>query len=294
MKRAPAILLLVLAGVLAAGAYWKFVHETGESGKAAFVAKYYCSMHPSYTSDRPGTCPICGMALVPIPAEHAGHGAAASGVQGYATVMFNDKQLELVGIKTEAAAARPIAETMRLAGTVMLEKAGMGGGAWIYAPVGEAEAARIRTNQWADVDIPVRGRTLRGKVVLIDSDATLHTKIVKIKLAVSNPESFLKPEMGANVVLEFPERAAAAIPSAAVFHSGERVIAFVETEKGVFEPRELSLGAKSGEYYEVISGLKAGEKAVTSGLFLLDSESRILSGIERSASQQDAGAAHVH
>ncbi|MEC4679149.1 MAG: hypothetical protein VST67_00450, partial [Nitrospirota bacterium] len=63
----------------------------------------------------------------------------------------------------------------------------------------------------------------------------------------------------------------------AVLDSGRRQIVYVRQEQGMFEPREITLGPKVGSYFEVIHGLREGEHIVTSGTFLLDSESQLMS-----------------
>ena len=66
-----------------------------------------------------------------------------------------------------------------------------------------------------------------------------------------------------------------AIPSTGVFHTGTRSIAFVDHGEGYLEPREVTLGPRAGDEFAVLSGLKAGEKVVTSANFLVDSESQL-------------------
>jgi hypothetical protein len=60
-----------------------------------------------------------------------------------------------------------------------------------------------------------------------------------------------------------------------VLDSGIRQIVFVDKGQGYFEPREVKLGSKVDNYYLVLKGLKAGERVVTSGNFIIDSESRL-------------------
>jgi Cu(I)/Ag(I) efflux system membrane fusion protein len=55
---------------------------------------------------------------------------------------------------------------------------------------------------------------------------------------------------------------------------------------GYLEPREVKLGAKAGDFFEVIAGLKEGERVVTSANFLIDSESKLKEAV--------GGAGHQH
>lgn len=67
-----------------------------------------------------------------------------------------------------------------------------------------------------------------------------------------------------------------AVPHSAVLFTGKRNIVYVEKEEGNYIPMEVVIGPKADEYYPVISGLKAGEKVVTSGGFLIDSQMQLL------------------
>lgn len=66
-----------------------------------------------------------------------------------------------------------------------------------------------------------------------------------------------------------------AVPVSAVLDSGSRQIVYVEKSRGLFEPRELTLGPRAGEYFAVLNGLTAGERVVTRGNFLIDSQFQI-------------------
>ncbi len=70
------------------------------------------------------------------------------------------------------------------------------------------------------------------------------------------------------------------IPEEALIDTGERRIVFVVHEGRHFEPREVKLGLKAGNYYEVLGGLEEGEPIVTSAQFLIDSESRLKAAIQ--------------
>jgi multidrug efflux pump subunit AcrA (membrane-fusion protein) len=65
------------------------------------------------------------------------------------------------------------------------------------------------------------------------------------------------------------------VPQSAVLNSGERQIVFVDLGSDNFEPREVKADAKMDGRVEILSGLKAGERIVTAGNFLMDSESRL-------------------
>jgi hypothetical protein len=98
-----------------------------------------------------------------------------------------------------------------------------------------------------------------------------------------NPGYFLKPGMFATVDLESElDPAAVLVPDSAVLRSGERNTVFVALDGGRFEPRAVTLGARSSDdLYQVLSGLKEGERVVVSGQFMLDSESQLREAIQK-------------
>jgi Cu(I)/Ag(I) efflux system membrane fusion protein len=65
------------------------------------------------------------------------------------------------------------------------------------------------------------------------------------------------------------------VPDGAIIDTGIRQVAIVDKGNGYFEPRGVKVGSKVEGYYEVIKGLKAGERVVTSATFLVDSESNL-------------------
>ena len=65
------------------------------------------------------------------------------------------------------------------------------------------------------------------------------------------------------------------IPTSAALVTGRRAVVYVETEPGVFEGREVVLGARAGDHYLVKSGLTEGELVVVNGAFKIDSAMQI-------------------
>lgn len=85
---------------------------------AAPAAKYYCPMHPSYISDRPGECPICNMSLVRMEEEIAPQISEDSPVTGQAAVTITPERRRLIGMKTEEVTYRSLSATVRASGRV--------------------------------------------------------------------------------------------------------------------------------------------------------------------------------
>ena len=102
-----------------------------------------------------------------------------------------------------------------------------------------------------------------------------------------NPNLELKPGMYANVILKsIITKSGLAVPEMAVIHSGEKELVVVQNKSGSFESYEVVLGVKSGRYYQVLKGLRNGQKVVTSSNFLIDSESKLSEAISKMVSQK--------
>lgn len=86
--------------------------------------------------------------------------------------------------------------------------------------------------------------------------------------------------MYAHVEITAPVTTGLAVPESAILDSGLRQIAFVAKPRGVFEPRVVKIGSRINRDIIILEGLKEGEKVVTHGTFLLDSESKMMASME--------------
>lgn len=381
-----------------AGKKW----DGSENAKAV----YYCPMHPAYTSDRPGDCPICNMKLVPrqgagtsakkkehkilyyrhpmgqpdaspvpkkdsmgmdyIPVYEDELEVGPSSVSGYAAVRIPLEKQQLIGVKLGTVEKRVMKKQIRTSGRVAfdaelytaqrefvsavtslakskhgpyhepLERAeglvnstrirlrllGMsdeemaelekksaqdrnlilpeGPSAflslvdqfvWVYGNIYEYELPFVKVGSTVKVRVPTFPEKeftgeVRGLTPVLDPE----TRSVRIRAKVGNPEGLLKPNMYVDLYLESELGEALAVPLEAVMETGERRIVFVAKGDGHFEPREVTVGVKAGDFYEVKSGLAMGEQVVVSGNFLIDSESRLQAAFQG----MDSGGGHQH
>jgi membrane fusion protein, copper/silver efflux system len=161
---------------------------------------------------------------------------------------------------------------------------------WVQADVYEANLPFIQVGQPATVTLDYKpGKTWRGRVVFIDPTVDPATRTVKARLELANPEGELKPEMYAHVVIGGSRAAGIAIPESAVIATGERNIVFVSKGDGMFEPREVVLGARVRNFYEIKQGISEGEKVVTGANFLLDSESKLKAALSAGSGEHKHG-----
>jgi membrane fusion protein, copper/silver efflux system len=101
------------------------------------------------------------------------------------------------------------------------------------------------------------------------------TQAVRLRLEAENPDYLLRPDMFVDVDLPITLPPTIAVPVEAVLDSGREKIVFVERGTGVFEKRVVRTGWRFGGRVEIVDGLIPGERIVASGVFHLESESRM-------------------
>jgi len=146
---------------------------------------------------------------------------------------------------------------------------------WIIADVFNAEAPYIRPGLRARISLPGQGRHYEATVsdVLPKFDAA--TRSLKVRLEMDNPKNVLLPEMVVDVTFPVPLPAATTVPASAILDSGLKKTVFLSLGDGFFEPRTIKTGWRYGDRVEILKGLMPGDPIVTSGTFLIDSESRM-------------------
>jgi membrane fusion protein, copper/silver efflux system len=147
---------------------------------------------------------------------------------------------------------------------------------WLIADVYEYELPFVTVGQQASVQLSyLPGETFTGRAVYIYPAIDPNTRTAKVRFEFPNTGGKLKPEMYANVEIKIQLGRKLVVQDDAVIDTGIRQMVILDKGSGYFEPREIKVGSKVGNEYEVISGLKAGERVVTSANFLIDSESKL-------------------
>ena len=147
---------------------------------------------------------------------------------------------------------------------------------WVIADVFEYEASAVQLQQAASLTLDaLPGRTFTGRVSYILPQVDPATRTLKVRIDFDNPGLMLKPDMYGQVELHTASGRKLVVPESAVVDSGDRQTVFVDRANGYFEPRPVRVGVRAGGRVEILSGLRAGERIVTSGNFLIDSESQL-------------------
>jgi RND family efflux transporter MFP subunit len=146
---------------------------------------------------------------------------------------------------------------------------------WIIADVFGDESAQLRPGTKATVMVRELSKTVSATVSNSPPlfDATSRT--LKLRLETENPGMLLRPDMYVDVEFRVAAPVGISVPAEAVLDSGMQKIVYLETSDGVFEPRPVELGSNFGGRVAVKRGLAEGDRVVTSGNFLIDSESRM-------------------
>ena len=164
---------------------------------------------------------------------------------------------------------------------------------WMQSQIYEQDLSFVRLGQEAAVSLSyMPGSKFEGRVTSIYPTVDEKTRTAKIRMEFHNPGLLLKPGMFATVELSSELSPSALLaPDSAVLRSGEKNTVFVALDGGKFEPRTVVLGPRSeNNMYQVLDGLKEGERVVTSGQFLLDSESQLREAIQKMRNPNAAAA----
>ena len=155
---------------------------------------------------------------------------------------------------------------------------------WIDAAIYEYEVPMVKPGDVAKVTLTsFPGQTFEFKVDFVYPYLDPETRTVRTRLEVENPEGKLKPGMYAQVTIEADLGENLVVDQGSVFDTGDRQIVFVDLGDGRLEPREVKAGQRADGQVIVLEGLKEGEKVVTSGTFLIDSESRLKAALRKGA-----------
>lgn len=147
---------------------------------------------------------------------------------------------------------------------------------WAIAEVPESDAAGIAIGskgalQFAGSDLG----SMDAAVEFIYPTLTERTRTVRVRFAIDNSVSALRPGVYGVVSFASSTNDALTVPRDSIVDIGESQHVFVRTGEGTLDPRTVKVGARFADRVEILDGIVAGDEVVTSGVFLIDSESRL-------------------
>ncbi|MBP53062.1 efflux RND transporter periplasmic adaptor subunit [Spongiibacter tropicus] len=153
---------------------------------------------------------------------------------------------------------------------------------WVEADIYEGELPLVTAGMPVTVTLPyLPGEQFEGRIDYIYPYLDSASRTGRVRLTVANPEGRLKPGMYAEVKLKADLGRRVAVPEEAVIIAGELRVVFEDLGEGRLAPRKVQTGQRAGGFIEIIEGIEAGDRVVTSGNFLIASESRLKAGMEQ-------------
>jgi membrane fusion protein, copper/silver efflux system len=147
---------------------------------------------------------------------------------------------------------------------------------WVIAEVPEAHGMHIEEGMTARLTFPSAGLVdVEARVTFLYPTLSERTRTLRVRFDVDNDEGVLRPGLYGTAEFQLAPRQGLTVNRDAVIYTGMAQHVFVATEPGRFEPRTVQTGARVGDRLEITGGLAPGERVVASGVFLIDSESRL-------------------
>ncbi len=170
---------------------------------------------------------------------------------------------------------------------------------WFVFDAYERDLTWIKVGQKVEVTTPAApGKIFTGAIAFIDPNIKDMTRSAKVRVEIPNPlieangqkrrELLHKLYAQGVVKIEVPE--VLAVPRSAVLSPGAQPIVYVDKQGGSFEQRRVKLGRVGDDFWEVLDGLSAGERIVTTGNLLIDAQAQL----NQSARQGESPATPVN
>lgn len=158
---------------------------------------------------------------------------------------------------------------------------------WVNAQIYEREVDSIMEGDSVTVKLLSQPSVeIEGKVLFIYPNLQETTRTATVRIELANADYKAKLNMYCTVDFKINIGEKLSIPTEAVMDTGTRKIVFVRKGAGTFEPRQVKVGRRAGDYYEIMEGISEGEEVVSSGNFLIDSESRLKASLKQMTSHK--------
>lgn len=154
---------------------------------------------------------------------------------------------------------------------------------WVEAEVFESQASLVEQGIPVSMTVDyLPGEEWQGQVDYIQPALDAMTRTMKVRLRFDNQDGILKPNMFAQVELDPQANSESLIvPKDAVIRTGDNDRVVLALDEGSFKSVAVDVGRVDDQYFEILSGIDAGERVVVSAQFLLDSESSKASDFKR-------------
>jgi multidrug efflux pump subunit AcrA (membrane-fusion protein) len=287
--------LLILIGVslaMVAGIFRMPSHHPSASAVAdsgGRKALYYtCAMHPWVRESKPGPCPVCGMNLTPVYENHKNAMAADTNmVTGEVTL--ESENINTINVQTDIVTNQPVRRTIHVSGQIIGNSSQA---AWFEFTAYQRDLKWLQLGQVFQVVVEgVPDKTFTAEIKshgvkpFADTEFDMMSGSTKMRAEISSPpveiSNFERRKLFDNLHAEAhlvaETESVLAIPRSAIISRGPGAMVYVDKGNGRYAPREISLGRIGDNFAEVTGGLQTGEKVVTTGNVLIDSEAQLTS-----------------
>jgi membrane fusion protein, copper/silver efflux system len=194
-----------------------------------------------------------------------------------ATSAENVIQITTYSLMSGVVTKRNVAEGQYVKeGDVLFELADLSA-VWVQADIFESDIPLIRTGQKVKITAPTfAGGSVQGVVSFLQPSVDPQNRTMTARIQVPNPQMHLRPGMFVQVSLETALVSnVVAVPRSAVLDTGKEKVIYVAKGSGVFEKRPVEASIAGDDYYAITRGIQEGERVVTHGNFLIDSQTRL-------------------
>ena len=283
VKNIARILAAGLGGAVLGIGGWLFFFDNAEHGANGAAAEtatterkvlyWHDPMVPGQKFDKPGKSPFMDMELVPVYADDAP--AEDAGV-----VTVRPEVVNNLGVRTAPASRSTAPPRVETQGYAFRDARGVG----VRVDIFERDAGWIRPGFAAEVRFAdVIGRAYAGNVTQVSPDIGIGARSLTATVRIAKPDAAIKANAQAAVAILGPRPAQGRllIPREALIRTGTRSAVVLALGDGRFKPVEVVAGPEIGEHIEIVKGIKEGDRVVTSGQFLLDSEASVRASFNR-------------
>jgi multidrug efflux pump subunit AcrA (membrane-fusion protein) len=287
------LIFVVVILVAGAGTFWLLkqhptiagANMTNSDGRK--VLYYTCAMHPWVHESKPGQCPVCGMNLTPV-YENGKNASATNSIAAAGEVTLESESISAINVQTDQVERRPVRHTLHVTGQIVGNSSTV---AWFEFTAYERDLPWLKAGQTFNVIVPsAAGEIYQAQIKLhgikpfADTDFDMMTGSTKMRAEIANApvltDGFGKDKLFNNLHAEAhlagETEAVLAIPRSAIISRGFGAMVYVDKGDGHYAPRAVELGRVGDEFTEVLGGLAEGEKVVTNGNVLIDSEAQLV------------------
>lgn len=153
---------------------------------------------------------------------------------------------------------------------------------WVEAQAYQFELPLLKIGTPAQITFPDDSkRVLHGVVSYVAPFLDGDTRSARIRVELDNTDGALRPDMYTEVQLAVPLGQRLVVPEEAVLYSGANRVVFLDLGDGRLQPRRVHIGLRNNGWIEILDGLKSGDAIVTSGNFLISSETKLKGGLDQ-------------